>query len=102
MAVIHLTKDTFDSEVLKASGKVLIDFWATWCGPCKMIAPIIEEIGAEQTAVKVCKVDVDEQPELASMFGISSIPTLVVMENGKVIDHAVGARPKEDILAMLG
>lgn len=101
MAVIHLTKDTFESEVLHSEKKVLIDFWASWCGPCRMVAPLIDEIADEQDAVKICKINVDEQPELAQSFGIMSIPTLVVMEGGKVVASAIGARPKEDILSLI-
>lgn len=102
MAVIHLTKDTFENEVIHSDKKVLIDFWASWCGPCRMVAPLIDEIAQEQNAVKVCKVNVDEQPELAQAFGIMSIPTLCVVEGGKVVASAVGARPKADILALIG
>ena len=80
---------------------VLLDFWASWCGPCRMVSPIVDEIAAERSDIKVCKINVDEQPELAARFGVMSIPTLVVMKNGKVINQAVGARPKAQILAML-
>lgn len=101
MAALHITKENFDSEVLHSDKKVLIDFWASWCGPCKMVSPIIDEIAGEQDAVKICKVNVDEQPELAQAFGVMSIPTLVVIENGKIVDQAIGARPKADILALI-
>lgn len=101
MAAIHITKENFDSEVLHSDKKVLVDFWASWCGPCKMVSPLIDEIADEQDAVKICKVNVDEQPELAQAFGVMSIPTLVVIENGKVVEQAVGARPKADILALI-
>ena len=101
MAALHITKENFDSEVLHSDKKVLIDFWASWCGPCKMVSPIIDEIASEQDAVKICKVNVDEQPELAQAFGVMSIPTLVVIENGKIVDQAIGARPKADILALI-
>ena len=102
MSIVHLTKENFAKEITEYKGKSLIDFWASWCGPCRMIAPVIEEIAKEQNAVKICKVNVDDEPELAQMFGIGSIPTLVVIQDGKLVDHAVGARPKEDILAMIG
>lgn len=101
MAVITGTKENFQKEVIESSVPVLIDFWASWCGPCRMVGPIVEEIARERSDIKVCKVNVDEQPELASAFRIMSIPTLVVMKNGKVTDQAVGARPKQAILAML-
>ena len=80
---------------------MLLDFWATWCGPCRMVAPILEEIAAERPDIKVCKVNVDEQPELASRYRIMSIPTLMVVKNGQVVNQAVGARPKSQILSML-
>ena len=98
MAVVHLTKDNFEEEVLKAQGKVLIDFWATWCGPCMMIGPVIEEISNEGHDFKVCKVDVDAEPELAAQFMIRSIPTLVVMKDGKNIATTLGAQPKSALL----
>ena len=101
MAVIHVTKENFETEVLQSEKKVLIDFWASWCGPCRMVSPIIDEIAEEQDAVKICKVNVDEQPELAQAFGVMSIPTLAVVEGGKVVEQAVGARPKADILALI-
>ena len=101
MAVIHVTKENFETEVLQSEKKVLIDFWASWCGPCRMVSPIIDEIAEEQDAVKVCKVNVDEQPELAQAFGVMSIPTLAVVEGGKVVEQAVGSRPKADILALI-
>ncbi len=101
MSVITLTKVNFENEVMNSDKPVLIDFSATWCGPCRMVAPIIEEIAAENSDYKICKVDVDEEPELAAAFAVSSIPMLVVVKNGKIVDQAVGARPKEAILAML-
>lgn len=101
MAVHHITKDTFRAEVMEAKETVIVDFWATWCGPCRMIAPILEEIAAEHPEVKVCKVDVDEQGELAMQFRISSIPTLVIIKNGKIVNTSVGAIPKAKILALL-
>ena len=102
MAEIVLTKENFETEVKNSDIPVLVDFWATWCGPCKMIAPIIGEIADEfDGKIKVCKVDVDEQPELASAFKIASIPTLVVIKNGEVKDMAVGYRQKDDFIKML-
>ncbi len=102
MSVISLTKDSFQSEVLSSEKPVLIDFYAAWCGPCRMVSPLVDEIAGENTAVKVCKVDVDSEPELAQAFDVASIPTLVVMKNGKVTAQAVGYRPKDEILSMLG
>ena len=101
MSAININKDNFVSEVLNAEQKVLLDFWAPWCGPCRMVVPIVEEIAAERADIKVGKINVDEQPELANRFSIMSIPTLVVMENGKIARQAIGARSKRDILAML-
>ena len=101
MSVIHVNKNNYGQEVLNSDKPVLLDFWASWCGPCRMVSPIVDEIAAERSDIKVCKINVDEQPELAARFGIMSIPTLVVMKNGKVVNQAVGARPKAQILAML-
>ncbi len=101
MSVVKITKENFDEMVLKAEGKVLLDFWATWCGPCQMIAPAIEEIAQENEHITVGKIDVDEERELAIRFGISSIPTLVLMENGQKITQLLGYRPKADILRQL-
>ena len=101
MSAISVNKNNFDREVLNSDKPVLLDFWASWCGPCRMVSPIVDEIAAERSDIKVCKINVDEQPELAMQFGVMSIPTLVVMKNGKVINQAVGARPKAQILAML-
>ena len=101
MAVMTITKEHFEKEVLDSREPVLLDFWASWCGPCRMVSPIVDEIAEEVTDKKVGKVNVDEQPELAERFGVMSIPTLVVMKNGKIAQQAVGARPKSDILAML-
>lgn len=101
MAVITITKDNFKSEVLESDKSVLLDFWATWCGPCRMVSPIVDEISEERRDIKVGKINVDEQMELAQQFRIVSIPTLVVMKDGQIANKAVGAMPKEDILALL-
>ena len=101
MSVQHITKANFDSLVKSSPKPVLLDFWATWCGPCKMIAPIVEEIAEENEEIVVGKVNVDEEMELAVQFGITSIPTLVVMKNGAVAATLVGYRPKADILKLL-
>ena len=101
MAVMTITKDNFEQEVLKASGPVLIDFWAAWCGPCKMMGPIIDQIEAENSNIKVGKINIDEQQELAQKFGVMSIPTLVVFENGEPKKTSVGLVPKEQIVSML-
>ena len=101
MSVININNNNFQDEVMHSEKLVLLDFWASWCGPCRMVSPIVDEIAAERCDIKVCKINVDEHPELAARFGIMSIPTLVVMKNGKVINQAVGTRPKAQILAML-
>ena len=101
MSVTNINKNNFQNEVLNSEKPVLLDFWASWCGPCRMVSPIVDEIAAERGDIKVGKVNVDEQPELAAQFGVMSIPTLVVMKDGKIIHQAVGARPKAQILAML-
>jgi len=101
MSAININKNNFQSEVLNCEKKVLLDFWAPWCGPCRMVVPIVEEIADERPDIKVGKVNVDEEAELASQFGIMSIPTLVVIEKGKIVNQAMGARPKEAILGML-
>lgn len=101
MSVLHITKDNFEQEVLKSDKPVLLDFFAVWCGPCKMIAPVLDEIAAEREDIKVCKVNVDEEPELASRYQVVSIPTLFVIQEGKVINQSLGAKPKAQILAML-
>ena len=101
MSVVHVTESTFQKEVMESPVPVLLDFWATWCGPCRMIAPVLEEIAEERPDVKVCKVDVDQEPELAARYGISSIPTLLVIKNGKIVNQSIGAVPKASILKML-
>ena len=101
MSVLHITKESFESEVLASDKPVLLDFWASWCGPCRMIAPYLEEIAAENPDIVVGKINVDEEPQLASSFQVMSIPMLAVVENGVVTNTTVGARPKEDILAFI-
>ena len=101
MSVININKNNFQEEVMHSDKPVLLDFWASWCGPCRMVSPIVDEIAAERSDIKVGKINVDEQPELAAQFGVMSIPTLLVMKNGKAVNQAVGARPKAQILAML-
>ena len=101
MAALKITKDNFQTEVLEANGTVLVDFWASWCGPCKMIGPIIDQIADERGDVKVCKINVDDEPELAAKFRVMSIPTLLVFKGGEVVNQSMGAKPKTAILAML-
>ncbi len=101
MSVITVTNQNFDAEVLASDKPVLLDFWASWCGPCRMLGPIVDEIAAERTDIKVGKVNVDEEEALAVRFGVMSIPMLVVIKEGKLVNQAVGVRPKEQILAML-
>ena len=101
MNVVHVNKDNFQEVVLNSDKTVLLDFWASWCGPCRMIAPALEEIAAEREDVLVCKVNVDEESELAMQFGVTSIPLLVVMEDGKIINQSVGVKPKSAILDLL-
>lgn len=101
MSVLHITKENFNAEVVNSDRPVLLDFWATWCGPCRMVGPLVEEIAAEYPEIKVGKVNVDEQPELAAQFQIMSIPTLMVVKNGKITQRVVGARPKAQILALV-
>ena len=101
MSVLTITKNNFQEEVIRSEKPVLLDFWASWCGPCRMVSPIVDEIAAERGDIKVGKVNVDEERELAGQFGVMSIPTLVVIKGGKVVNQMVGARPKSQILAML-
>lgn len=101
MSAININKSNFQSEVLNSDKPVLLDFWAPWCGPCRMVGPVVEEIAKERADIKVVKINIDEQYELADQFRIMSIPTLVVMKDGQIVNHAVGARPKHAILEML-
>lgn len=101
MSAININNNNFHEEVMNSEKKVLLDFWAPWCGPCRRVVPIVEEIALERDDIKVGKINVDENPELASRFGVMSIPTLVVMEKGEVVLQAMGARPKHAILGML-
>ena len=101
MSAININKNNFENEVLNSDKTVLLDFWASWCAPCRMVVPIVEEIASERRDIKVGKINVDEEPELANKFSIMSIPTLVVMKNGKIVQQVSGARPKNAILEML-
>jgi len=101
MSALHITKETFEKEVLQSEKPVLLDFFAAWCGPCKMIAPILDEIAEEREDIKVCKVNVDEEPELAAKYQVVSIPTLFVIKDGQITNQSLGAKPKAQILDML-
>ena len=102
MSAMHIHNHNFQEEVIHSEKPVLVDFWASWCGPCRMVGPIIDEIAAEYPEYKVVKINIDEEPELASQYRVVSIPTLLVMKDGQVVQQSVGARPKNQILAMLG
>ena len=102
MATLTLTKTNFQTEVLNSEGTILIDFWAPWCGPCRMVSPVVDEVAEEMDTVKVGKVNVDEQPELAAKFNVMSIPTLIVMKNGRINSASVGVKSKKQILEMIG
>lgn len=101
MAVISVTADHFEQEVLKTEGIVMVDFWAAWCGPCKMLSPIVDQIAEEHPEIKVCKVNIDEEPSLAIDYKVMSIPTLLVFKNGEKINMSIGVQSKSDIEAML-
>ena len=101
MAEMIITQENFEREVLQSDQPVLVDFWASWCGPCRMLSPIVDEIAEERTDIKVGKVNVDEQQELAATFNVMSIPTLIVLDKGQVVNQSVGVRPKKQILTML-
>lgn len=101
MAALHLTTENFRKEVLEYDGVAMVDFWASWCGPCQMVGPVIEEIAAERTDVKVCKVNVDEQPDIAGKYNVMSIPTIIIFKNGEPAKVSVGAKPKAELLALL-
>jgi len=101
MAAIHINNNNFQEEVINSEKKVLLDFWAPWCGPCQMVLPLMDEIAAERSDIKVGKINVDENPELAKRFRVMSIPTLVVMNGGEVLKRSTGYRPKEEILELL-
>ena len=101
MSVVTINKENFNTEVLQSDKTVLLDFWASWCGPCRMLSPVVDQVAEERPDVKVGKVNVDEQPELAAQFGVMSIPALLVFKNGKLVNESVGRRPKAGVLALL-
>lgn len=101
MSVLSVNKNSFVQEVINSDKTVLVDFWASWCGPCRMLSPIVDEIAAEHPEIKVCKVNVDDEPELAQSFQIMSIPSLIVFKNGKPVANSIGLRPKGEIEAMI-
>lgn len=101
MSIIKITKHNFESEVKRTKHPVLIDFWAPWCGPCRMLSPIVDQIAAEKQDIKVCKINIDEEPELAAAFEVASIPTLILMKEGEMVNRTVGVRPKQMILEMI-
>ena len=100
MKTLHITKETFEKEVLQSNIPVLLDFWAPWCGPCRMVGPILDEIAEEREDIKVCKVNVDEEPELAGAYDVMTIPTLMVIKDGEIVSQSAGARPKAQILEL--
>lgn len=100
MKTLHITKETFEKEVLQSNIPVLLDFWAPWCGPCRMVGPILDEIAEEREDIKVCKVNVDEEPELAGAYDVMTIPTLMVIKDGQILTQSAGARPKAQILEL--
>lgn len=100
MKTLHITKETFEKEVLQSNIPVLLDFWAPWCGPCRMVGPILDEIAEEREDIKVCKVNVDEEPELAGAYDVMTIPTLMVIKDGQILSQSAGARPKAQILEL--
>lgn len=101
MAIINIVKENFEKEVLQSDQRVLIDFWASWCGPCQMLAPILEEVSQEIPEIKICKINVDKEPELASRFGVINIPMLVVMEEGKMVNQSIGFVMKQQVVELL-
>ena len=101
MKVLHINKDNFHKEVLNSDKPVLLDFFASWCGPCRMVSPILDELAQEREDIKVCKVNIDEQPELASQYRVMTIPTLMVLKEGRIVGQSIGAKPKHQILAMV-
>lgn len=101
MSVIAVNENNFDAEVIQSDRPVLIDFWAAWCGPCRMLSPIVDEVAAERSDIKVCKVNVDEVPALAEQFSVMSIPSLFLLKGGKVIASSIGAKPKNELLSLI-
>lgn len=101
MSVLNITKDNFQKEIMESEKTVLLDFWAGWCGPCRMLSPIVDEIADERGDIKVAKINVDEQQELAAAFQVMSIPTLIVMKEGKIVNKSMGVRPKKQVLSLL-